>query len=51
MLFLHPAQRQMVELSADGPVRVRGGAGTGQDRRGTTPRAGARAERGLAASC
>ena len=30
MLFLHPAQRQMVELSADGPVRVRGGAGTGK---------------------
>ncbi len=30
MLFLHPAQRRMVELSADGPVRVRGGAGTGK---------------------
>jgi superfamily I DNA/RNA helicase len=30
MLFLHPAQRRMVELSTDGPVRVRGGAGTGK---------------------
>lgn len=30
MLFLHPAQRRMVELSAGGPVRVRGGPGTGK---------------------
>jgi hypothetical protein len=30
MVFLHPAQQRMVELSNDGPVRIRGGAGTGK---------------------
>ena len=30
MLYLHPAQQRMVELSNDGPMRVRGGAGTGK---------------------
>jgi len=30
MVYLHPAQRRPVTLSRDGPVRVRGGAGTGK---------------------
>ena len=30
MVYLHPAQLRAVELSADGPVRVRGAAGTGK---------------------
>jgi hypothetical protein len=30
MLFMHPAQERMVELSNDGPVRIRGSAGTGK---------------------
>jgi hypothetical protein len=28
--FLHPSQRRMVEMQANGPVRVLGGAGTGK---------------------
>jgi hypothetical protein len=30
MIYLHPAQQRPVTLSADGPVRVRGAAGTGK---------------------
>jgi hypothetical protein len=30
MVYLHPAQQRAVMLSADGPVRVRGAAGTGK---------------------
>jgi hypothetical protein len=30
MFYLHPAQARSVQLSADGPIRVRGGAGTGK---------------------
>jgi len=30
MLYLHPAQQRMVDLNNDGPIRVRGGAGTGK---------------------
>jgi superfamily I DNA/RNA helicase len=30
MVYLHPAQLRAVSLSAEGPVRVRGGAGTGK---------------------
>jgi mRNA-degrading endonuclease RelE of RelBE toxin-antitoxin system len=30
MVYLHPAQSRAVELSREGPVRVRGGAGTGK---------------------
>lgn len=30
MVYLHPEQRRAIRLSADGPVRVRGGAGTGK---------------------
>jgi superfamily I DNA/RNA helicase len=29
-VFLHPSQRRMVEMHANGPVRVLGGAGTGK---------------------
>lgn len=29
-VFLHPTQRQLVEMNANGPVRVLGGAGTGK---------------------
>lgn len=29
-VFLHPSQRQLVEMTANGPVRVLGGAGTGK---------------------
>ena len=29
-IFLHPSQREIVEVDADGPVRVLGGAGTGK---------------------
>src|SRR5690606_19412189 len=29
-VFLHPSQRQLVEMNANGPVRVLGGAGTGK---------------------
>lgn len=29
-LFLHPSQRQLVRMKANGPVRVLGGAGTGK---------------------
>jgi hypothetical protein len=30
MIFLHPDQRVVVERASDGPVRVRGAAGTGK---------------------
>jgi hypothetical protein len=30
MVFLHPAQQRLVDLSNDAPARVRGGAGTGK---------------------
>ena len=29
-VFLHPSQRKLVEMNANGPVRVLGGAGTGK---------------------
>lgn len=29
-IFLHPSQRKLVEMNANGPVRVLGGAGTGK---------------------
>jgi len=29
-IFLHPSQRKLVQMQADGPVRVLGGAGTGK---------------------
>ena len=29
-VFLHPSQRRIVEMKANGPVRVLGGAGTGK---------------------
>jgi len=30
MLFLHPSQRQLVEMKFSGPARIKGGAGTGK---------------------
>lgn len=30
MLFLHPSQRQLVEMNVNGPARIKGGAGSGK---------------------
>jgi hypothetical protein len=37
-VFLHPEQRQLVTRDFGGPARVSGSAGTGEDRRCTSPR-------------